>query len=52
MGTLHRRSIALTQPQAEFLDAEAEKLGISVGELVRRIIDECRGAATQGRKPT
>lgn len=34
--------IRLTPPQHEFLTREAEKLGISVADLIRRIIDEYR----------
>jgi len=40
----NRRSIVLTDPQKFFLQAEAERLGISVADLIRRIIDEHRAA--------
>ncbi len=36
------RLISVTQPQEEFLTAEAQRLGISVSDLVRRIIDAYR----------
>jgi hypothetical protein len=35
-----RRSIHLTDPQYEALRASAEKLGISVAELIRLIVHE------------
>jgi hypothetical protein len=44
-----RQSIKLTEPQTAFLDAEARALGITVAELIRRIIDEYRHK--QGSKP-
>lgn len=34
--------VTLTKPQRTFLKAEADKLGISIAELIRRIIDEYR----------
>lgn len=34
--------MTFTEPQLAFLKAEAERLGITVAELVRRIIDEYR----------
>ena len=37
-----RRSITLTAPQLAFLQKEAERLGITVSDLVRRIIDSYR----------
>ena len=37
-------SLRLTEQQIAYLRAEAERLGISMGELVRRIIDEAREA--------
>lgn len=37
-----RRSVVFSEPQAVYLEKESERLGISVGELVRRIIDESR----------
>lgn len=38
-----RKLLHVTAPQAEWLEQEAKRLGISVSELVRRIIDEARG---------
>lgn len=46
MGT--RRSIVLTDPQAAFLQAEAMRLGITMADLIRRIIDQYRDAARLG----
>jgi hypothetical protein len=42
MGT--RRSVVLTGPQAAFLQGEATRLGITVADLIRRIIDQHREA--------
>ena len=39
-----KRVISFTQPQVAWLETEAKRLGISVPELVRRIIDSARGA--------
>ncbi len=36
------RSLHFTKPQAAYLQTEADKLGISVSELIRRIVDEWR----------
>jgi hypothetical protein len=41
MVTMHR-SFTITEPQWMFLKTEAERLGISVSELMRRIIDQYR----------
>jgi hypothetical protein len=38
----HKQSVSLTEPQFQFLKAEAERLGISVSDLIRRIIDQYR----------
>ncbi len=38
-----KRMISFTAPQLEWLEAEAKRLGISVPELVRRLIDQARG---------
>lgn len=40
---MKKQSIAFTEPQAEWLAAESQALGIPVGELVRRVIDSGRG---------
>ena len=37
-----RLNLSIPAPQIVWLEAEAERLGISVGELVRRIIDQHR----------
>ena len=36
---MQKQMISLTEPQKEFLQAEAKQLGLSVSELVRRMID-------------
>lgn len=33
----------LTEPQSEWLETEALRVGLSVAELLRRIVDEHRG---------
>jgi hypothetical protein len=40
--SLKKQMISFTHPQAEFLKQEAARLGISVSELVRRIVDAHR----------
>jgi predicted DNA-binding ribbon-helix-helix protein len=42
MSTSHRQSVTLTAPQADLLKREAEKLGITVSDLIRRILDQWR----------
>lgn len=37
-------TVSLTEPQLAFLKEEAERLGISVGDLIRRIVDQYRKA--------
>lgn len=44
MPTQNRRNLYFTDPQLAWLEAEAERLGITFNELVRRIVDERRGA--------
>jgi fructose-1,6-bisphosphatase/sedoheptulose 1,7-bisphosphatase-like protein len=39
---MHRQMISLTKPQADYLKVEAKKLGISVSDLIRRIVDAHR----------
>lgn len=39
---LLRQMIQFTAPQLDYLKREAARLGISVAELVRRILDEQR----------
>ena len=38
----HKQSINLTIPQSEHLQKESYELGLSVSELIRRIIDQHR----------
>jgi hypothetical protein len=40
----HKQTITFTIPQAEYLKIEAALLGVSVADLVRRIVDAYRGA--------
>ena len=44
-----KRMISLTDPQAAYLKVEADKLGISVADLIRRIIDEHRARSSHDR---
>jgi hypothetical protein len=46
MAAMARLNLSIPVPQIVWLQAEAERLGISAGELVRRIIDQHR--ETQG----
>jgi hypothetical protein len=39
---MHRTSVTLTKPQLDFLKKEAERLGITTSDLIRRIIDRYR----------
>jgi len=39
-------SIAFSQPQLKWLRTEAERLGITLSELVRRILDAAREQKT------
>ncbi len=39
---MFRQTISFTKPQNDYIQEEAEKLGISKADLVRRIIDEYR----------
>ena len=43
---MHQTVISLTAPQLVFLRAESRRLGISLADLIRRIIDQHRDAAT------
>jgi len=38
----YKRSVVFSNPQRIYLECESKRLGISVGELIRRIIDEAR----------
>jgi hypothetical protein len=42
MCTTTRMSITFTGPQLSKLRAEADRLGVTVSELVRRIVDQWR----------
>jgi hypothetical protein len=39
---MNKQMVSLTEPQRAFLRAEAERLGISVSDLIRRIVDQFR----------
>ena len=39
---MQKLPIALTRPQMAFLKAEAARLGITVADLIRRIVDQHR----------
>jgi hypothetical protein len=39
---MNKRMISFTDPQEDYLKREAERLGISVSDLVRRIVDQHR----------
>jgi hypothetical protein len=43
IGAMSRKqTITFTDPQASYLQREARRLGISLADLVRRIIDQYR----------
>jgi len=42
MSASEKQSFYLTAPQKQFLRLEAEKLGITMADLIRRIIDAYR----------
>lgn len=44
MAETEKRSIILSRKQASFLKREAGRIGITVSDLIRRIIDEYRRA--------
>jgi Ribbon-helix-helix protein, copG family len=46
MSTTIRQSVTLTKPQADYLRSESKRLGLSVSELLRRIVDEYRRAGS------
>jgi hypothetical protein len=41
-----RQTVTFKDPQAEFLKREVEKFGITVSDLIRRIIDQYRETRT------
>jgi hypothetical protein len=44
---LTRTTVAFSRPQLEYLREEAERLGLSLGDTVRRIVDQHRAAHEQ-----
>jgi hypothetical protein len=42
IGCMARMSLTMTEPQLVWLRREAKKLGITVADLIRRIIDQNR----------
>jgi hypothetical protein len=48
MSTMHRSAVILTLPQIEWLRREASALGLTVSDVIRRIVDERRGAVVKG----
>jgi hypothetical protein len=42
MANLVKHMVGFTIPQLEWLKAEARRLGISMPDLVRRIVDQAR----------
>jgi hypothetical protein len=43
---MQRQMIAFTEPQIQYLRGEAQRLGITVADLVRRIVDQYRESKT------
>jgi len=39
---MRKQQVSLTDPQVEWLEAEAKRLGVSIAEVIRRIIDKHR----------
>ena len=39
-----KRSIDFTKPQLDFLAKEAKKMGVTIAEYVRHLVDKARGA--------
>lgn len=44
-----RMSIVLTDPQTAYLRKEAKRLGVSLAEMIRRIIDAYREPKEDGK---
>lgn len=44
-----RINIVVTKPQLLWLEREAKRLGIRVGEVIRRLLDQVRDAARDGK---
>jgi hypothetical protein len=51
MKETRTRSITLNAKQVAFLEKEAARLGVTVSDLIRRIIDQYRDAPTIKDKP-
>ena len=47
---MYSTKVSLTDPQITVLRAEAERLGISVADVIRRALDEWRGKKEMRRK--
>jgi len=45
-----RRSVTLTDPQLLELQEEADSLGITLSDLIRRIVDEWRKHRKEGNR--
>jgi len=43
----HKLMVSLTRPQSEWIDIEAERLGVSRAEVVRRVLDRYREEQAQ-----
>ena len=48
---LTRISVRLPDQQIDYLNAEAERLGLTVSEVLRRLIDDARGAGLTKAAP-
>ena len=49
---MQRQGVSLTEPQKAFLEKKASELGISVSDLIRRIIDQYRDDHTPIAQPS
>jgi len=45
---LHQLGLQISIPQKKWLEKQAEELGISIQEVLRRMIDEFRGVKLTG----
>ncbi|MBD3261867.1 MAG: hypothetical protein GF334_09420 [Candidatus Altiarchaeales archaeon] len=45
---LHQLGLQISVPQKKWLEEQAEELGISIQEVIRRMIDEFRGVKLTG----
>jgi hypothetical protein len=48
-GTMDRITVSLTPPQMSWLKREARRLRVSIGELLRRILDAARTPPASGK---